>query len=173
MSRITQEQRLERHVLFKYWAITIYGVPFQALLLNTRFVTLLIIDIVALQPRLYCYKRFGLLRFRSPLLTKYLLVYFPPITEMFHFIGFASLAGSHDITHMEFPHSEISGSKVVWHLPETYRSQTTSFIARQNQGIHRTPLTFLLGNVKTKCNCLDHSRRLHVHYRCTFYIFHL
>lgn len=118
MSRVTQEQRLERYVLFKYWAITIFGVPFQALLLNTYFVTLLIIDIVALQPRLDYSKRFGLLRFRSPLLTKYLLVYFPPITEMFHFIGFASLAGSHDITHMEFPHSEISGSKVFGTSPK-------------------------------------------------------
>ena len=38
-------------MLFEYWAITIFGVPFQALLLNTHFVTLLIIDIVALQPR--------------------------------------------------------------------------------------------------------------------------
>ena len=28
-----------------------------------------------------------------------------------------------------FPHSDISGSKVVRHLPEAYRSHTTSFIA--------------------------------------------
>ena len=39
-----------------------------------------------------------------------------------------------------FPHSEISGSKVVWHLPEAYRSQTTSFIASFSQGIHHAPL---------------------------------
>ena len=39
-----------------------------------------------------------------------------------------------------FPHSEISGSKVIWHLPETYRSHITSFIASWSQGIHHTPL---------------------------------
>ena len=39
-----------------------------------------------------------------------------------------------------FPHSEISGSKVVWHLPEAYRSWTTSFIAFFSLGIHHTPL---------------------------------
>lgn len=39
-----------------------------------------------------------------------------------------------------FPHSEISGSKVIWHLAETYRSHNTSFIASYSQGIHHTPL---------------------------------
>ena len=33
------------------------------------------------------------------------------------------------MTQEGFPHSEISGSKVDWHLPETYRSQSTSFVA--------------------------------------------
>ena len=50
---------------------------------------------------------------------------------------------------MGFPHSEISGSKVAWHLPEAYRSFTTSFIATFSLGIHRTPLNFLLRNLKT------------------------
>ena len=36
----------------------------------------------------------------------------------------------------EFPHSEISGSKVARHLPEAYRSHATSFIASISQGIH-------------------------------------
>ena len=48
-----------------------------------------------------------------------------------------------------FPHSEISGSKVAWHLPEAYRSNATSFLATFSQGIHRTPLNFLLRNLKT------------------------
>lgn len=39
-----------------------------------------------------------------------------------------------------FPHSEISGSKVIWHLAETYRSHITSFIASWSLGIHHTPL---------------------------------
>ena len=32
---------------------------------------------------------FGLIRFRSPLLAKFLLVYIPPGTEMFYFPGYA------------------------------------------------------------------------------------
>ena len=39
-----------------------------------------------------------------------------------------------------FPHSDISGSKVIWHLAETYRSHNTSFIASWSLGIHHTPL---------------------------------
>ena len=39
-----------------------------------------------------------------------------------------------------FPHSEISGSKAIWRLPETYRSHITSFIASYILGIHLKPL---------------------------------
>jgi hypothetical protein len=46
-----------------------------------------------LQPRPVETERFGLFRFRSPLLTESLLISFPPGTEMFQFPGFASLAG--------------------------------------------------------------------------------
>ena len=51
-------------------------------------------DISRLVPRSFRAKHkakweFGLLRFRSPLLTEYLLVYFPPGTEMFYFPGCA------------------------------------------------------------------------------------
>jgi hypothetical protein len=42
-----------------------------------------------------------------------------------------------------FPHSDISGSLVVWHLTEAYRSHTTSFIACHCQGILRALLTSL------------------------------
>jgi hypothetical protein len=35
-----------------------------------------------------------------------------------------------------FPHSEISGSQVARHLPETYRRHATSFIAFFSLGIH-------------------------------------
>ena len=58
---------------------------------------------------------------------------------MFYFPTYASedmLPRFRDITLGEFPHSEISGSKVIRHLPETYRSLITSFIASLNQGIH-------------------------------------
>ena len=42
-------------------------------------------------PRTYCYMRFGLLRFRSPLLAESFLLSFPPGTKMFQFPGFPSL----------------------------------------------------------------------------------
>ena len=42
-------------------------------------------------PRAYCYPRFGLLRFRSPLLSESFLLSFPPGNEMFQFPGFPSL----------------------------------------------------------------------------------
>src|SRR3989338_2647599 len=68
-----------------------------------------------------------------------------------------------------FPHSEIFGSPVARHLPETYRSHATSFIPFLRQGIHHTPLNFPLGNLKTSlprrlragprnrrfCRCVD------------------
>ena len=42
-------------------------------------------------PRAYYYPRFGLLRFRSPLLSESFLLSFPPGNEMFQFPGFPSL----------------------------------------------------------------------------------
>ena len=93
---------------------------------------------------------FGLLPFRSPLLRKFYLVSFPPGNEMFYFPGYASCLIDRIPTEVGgFPHSEISGSKVARHLPEAYRSFATSFIATFSQGIHRTPLNFLLRNLKT------------------------
>ncbi len=60
--------------------------------------------------------RFGLFRFRSPLLTESHSLSFPPLTEMFHFSGFALPAyefnrKGRDITRVGLPHSEIPGSQ--------------------------------------------------------------
>jgi hypothetical protein len=68
-------------------------------------------------------RRFRLLRFRSPLLTQSLLLSLPPGTEMVHFPGFAlpSLCIQLGVTSYElagFPHSEISGSRIVCISPE-------------------------------------------------------
>ena len=71
---------------------------------------------------------------------------------MFHFPGSALFIIKIKVVEVYstgFPHSEISGSKVAKHLPEAYRSNATSFIASYSQGIHRTPLNFLLRNLKT------------------------
>jgi hypothetical protein len=64
------------------------------------------------------YIRFGLFPFRSPLLWKSLLFSLPEVTKMFQFTSFASTAYVFscrclDTTRDGFPHSEISGSKLV------------------------------------------------------------
>ena len=62
--------------------------------------------------------RFGLFPVRSPLLRESLLFSFPAGTKMFQFTSFATAAygfncSCPDITRDGFPHSEISGSKLV------------------------------------------------------------
>ena len=72
--------------------------------------------------------RFGLFRFRSPLLTESLLLSLPVGTEMFHFPTFplpalyiqAGVTGSARRS-AGFPHSEILGSRCAYPLPEAYR----------------------------------------------------
>lgn len=67
--------------------------------------------------------RFGLIRFRSPLLTEYLF-----LSVLRCFTSRRSLhtpyifrCGSLDMTPAGFPHSEILGSRFVCQLPEAYR----------------------------------------------------
>jgi hypothetical protein len=69
---------------------------------------------------------------------------------MFHFPGCASCIKYRMTAEADrFPYSEISGSKIARHLPEAYRSFTTSFFAIRSQGIHHTPLALPLGMLKT------------------------
>ena len=66
----------------------------------------------------------GLLRFRSPLLSESRLMSFPRATEMFQFARFALHAYVFSMQYLlrgGFPHSEISGSKLICQLPEAYR----------------------------------------------------
>ena len=68
--------------------------------------------------------RFGLFRFRSPLLTESISLSFPPVTEMFHFTGFRVYflilfrKQQCCITSIRLPHSEISGSKRICRSPK-------------------------------------------------------
>ena len=93
-------------------AITRCGPAFQRVHLASGLVTLLTRSYnPAVQAR-----RFGLFRFRSPLLSESLLIYFPPGTEMVHFPGLARtrlcIQRAVSEVHSEgFPHSEIPGSK--------------------------------------------------------------
>jgi hypothetical protein len=66
--------------------------------------------------------RFGLFRFRSPLLTESLSISFPPLTEMFHFSGCGAFALCIHAKAKEgyssgLPHSDIDGSKRICRSP--------------------------------------------------------
>ena len=97
---------------FGYVAITLCGPAFQRVHLASGLVTLLTRSCnPAVQAR-----RFRLFRFRSPLLSESLLIYFPPGTEMVHFPGLARtrlcIQRAVSRVHRDgFPHSEIPGSK--------------------------------------------------------------
>ena len=77
--RVTQEIPRRARV-FGYGPLTLYGAIFHSLRLTVA------LPHWAPTTPVVNY-RFGLLRFRSPLLTESLSIYFPPVTEMFHFAG--------------------------------------------------------------------------------------
>src|SRR3984893_19094713 len=67
----------------------------------------------------------GLFPFRSPLLRESRLISFPPVTEMFQFTGFALYAYVFSIKYLlrgGFPHSDITGSKLVFLFSYSFHS---------------------------------------------------
>ena len=75
-----------------------------------------------LQPRS---SRFGLFPFRSPLLRESIFLSFPPVTKMFQFTGLLSYTYVFSIRYLritvsEFPHSDISGSKLTYSSPKHF-----------------------------------------------------
>ena len=93
------------------------------------------------QPRTCKHARFGLARFRSPLLSGSRLLSFPPGTEMFQFPGFAALLRA--LTDLAagrvspFGNPGITASLAA---PPGLSQLSASFIASLCQGIHRAPL---------------------------------
>ena len=77
-------------------------------------------------PLTYFYIRFGLFRFRSPLLSESLLFSSPPGTKMFQFPGFSSRNLCIQLwiaTHFRmtgFPHSDTPGSLSVYDSPRRF-----------------------------------------------------
>ena len=76
---------------------------------------------------------FGLFPFRSPLLRKSIFLSLPPVTKMFQFTGFflhnyVFIMQYLRITIGVFPHSEISGSKLLT-APRSISLFVTSFIS--------------------------------------------
>src|SRR5579862_8678532 len=102
-------------------AITFFGPAFQQVRLASGLLTLLT---RSYNPRVQA-PRFGLFRFRSPLLSESLLIYFPPGTEMVHFPGLArtrlwirrAVIWFYQIG---FPHSDIPGSRPVCGFPRLF-----------------------------------------------------
>nr|ADI17460.1 hypothetical protein [uncultured beta proteobacterium HF0130_04F21] len=80
-----------------------------------------------------------LFQFRSPLLSEYRLISFPPVTKMFQFAGFAS---SHLFIQCEILQQEWVSPfgnlriKACLPAPRSLSQATTSFIACNRQGIH-------------------------------------
>ena len=134
VSRPTQERKPPRHTDYAYGAITLCGRPFQDRSASLR------VRAAGLSPRpfppynpgdttptgLTCH-RFGLFRFRSPLLSESRLISFPRGTEMCHFprLSRSRLWIQRVVTEgysAGLPHSEIPGSIACLQLPGAYRS---------------------------------------------------
>jgi hypothetical protein len=87
--------------------------------------------------------RFGLLRFRSPLLTESRLLSFPLLTEMFQFSRFArtALYIQAAVTQLSCVATFGNPRIAAWlPAPRGLSQVPTSFIASQRQDIHRLPL---------------------------------
>ena len=134
--RVTQE--LPRGVLvFDYRSLTFYGAGFHPLHLTNSLPHR---GPTTPQASLW----FGLVRFRSPLLTESHSLSFPPVTEMFHFTGCRSHApmyserGDRALPLPGYPIRKSTGQR----LCAAHRSLSqlvTSFIACWHQGIHHVP----------------------------------
>ena len=106
-------------------------------------------------------KWFGLIPFRSPLLWESLLFYFPLGTQMFQFPRFAFNYIECQIFNLTgCPIRKSTGYKLF--APNRCLSQLiTSFIASESQGIHHTPLFYLLFSIYFN---------LYPKYQRTFYV---
>lgn len=133
MHRITQEFP-RRARIFDYGPVTLYGAIFHSLHL-----------IVALPQRAPTTPPaswwFGLVRFRSPLLTESLSLSVPPVTEMFHFTGCRDVSAMYSqkldqvLTRSGYPIRKCTGQSVFAAL-RALSQLITSFIASWHQGIH-------------------------------------
>jgi hypothetical protein len=108
---------------FAYGAFTLCGQPFQAVRLPCCFVTLRPCGQTGPTTPPCKHDGLGYIRVRSPLLAESLLISVPVGTEMVHFPTLPSRTyvfspGYLGMTPGGFPHSEISGSKLVCSSPK-------------------------------------------------------
>ena len=141
MSRGTRDTP-RAHQDFAYGAFTLFGRPFQTVLLSLK-----VPHRSPTTPEGISSRRFGLFPFRSPLLRESQLIYFPPGTEMFQFPGFAS---RHLCIRCGIPHEAVgfpirrSADQSLFAAPRGLSQRTTSFIASCRRGIHQMPLRRLI-----------------------------
>jgi hypothetical protein len=134
--------RLRVQIVFAYAAITLYGAPSQRASTNDWIGNSTIAGPAT--PAGPKSNGFGLMRFRSPLLSQSRFLSFPSGTEMVHFPELARTRlwihrAVHRFYQCGFPHSDIPESKPV--AAHRGLSQlATSFIAIFCQGIHHAPL---------------------------------
>ncbi len=133
MHRITQEIP-RRAPVFGYGPFTLYGAAFQKLHL-----TFALPQRAPTTPPASWW--FGLVRFRSPLLTESLSLSVPPVTEMFHFTGCRDVSAMYSqkldqvLTRSGYPIRKCTGQSVFAAL-RALSQLITSFIAYWHQGIH-------------------------------------
>ena len=123
MSRGTQVPVQRGSEGFAYGAFTLCGQPFQAVRLPCCFVTLRPHGLTGPTTPPCKHDGLGYIRVRSPLLAESLLISIPVGTEMVHFPTLPSRTyvfspGYPGMTPGGFPHSEISGSKLVCSSPK-------------------------------------------------------
>jgi hypothetical protein len=109
--------------------------------------------------------RFGLLRFRSPLLAESLLFSSPAGTEMFQFPAFAPPCGGVGIAPDGFPHSDIRGSMGICPLPRLFAACHVLLRLREPQASPMRPfrfpfsfLAFFIASSFARFDLLDYSR---------------
>ena len=138
MSRATQVPSRPCSSVVGYWAFTICGPDFHPVLLT---LTSIFVDGPTTPHDALLHLRFGLLRFRSPLLAQSLLFSFPPGTEMFQFPGFAPHV--REVTPSPAPGCPIRTSTDQWIFAPTrgFSQLITSFFASESQGILHVPFS--------------------------------
>ena len=133
MHRITQEIP-RRARIFDYGPVTLYGAIFHSL----NLIVALARWAPTTPPASWC---FGLVRFRSPLLTESLSLSVPPVTEMFHFTGCRDVSAMYSqkldrvLPQSGYPIRKCTGQSVFAAL-RALSQLITSFIAYWHQGIH-------------------------------------
>ena len=140
-----------RDSAFAYGAVTLYGRPFNAVLLAHHFFTrrrrcrssTRIPRPLLSNASTLALSRFRLVPVRSPLLGESLLLSFRPGTKMFQFPG---LAASWLCIHHGLAGSPCAGFPIrrspdhnLLAVPRSFSQLSTSFFASDRLGIHRAP----------------------------------